>query len=68
MMQFFGSMTFFMGKDIKMNLQNENLRTTGSADIITTDYNPLKRKPTQYKRTIGSAHIKKYFLPYIRRG
>jgi hypothetical protein len=46
-----------------MNLQNENLRTIGSADIITTDFNPLKRKPTQYRRTIGSAHIKNIFLP-----
>ena len=46
-----------------MNLQNENLRTIGSADIITTDFNPLKRKPTQFMRTIGSAHIKNIFLP-----
>jgi len=53
------SMTFCMCKDSRMNLQNENLRTIGSAHIITTDFNPLKRKPIQYMRTIGSAHIKK---------
>ena len=58
-----GSMTFCIGKDIRMNLHNENLRTIGSADIITTDFNPLKRKPTQFMRTIGSAHIKNNFLP-----
>jgi len=56
-------MTFCIGKDIRMNLHNENLRPIGSADIITTDFNPLKRKPTQFMRTKGPAHIKNIFLP-----